>query len=134
MADVVCNVESLEYIAETFMQLYDLNKLSFKLDKVAFINAQMKSAQASGNKERDAVLKAFKKFDTDGSGEMDSSEFASLAVELGTYPPLKQEELDEAMRQLDNSADGKISFDEFWTWWITDDVHSALEQKSANRR
>ena len=114
--------------------MYDLNKLSFKLDKVALINDQMKSAEASGNKEREAVLKAFQKFDTDGSGEMDSSEFASLAIELGTYPPLKPEELEEAMSQLDNSADGKISFDEFWSWWITDDVHAALEKKSANRR
>ncbi len=48
------------------------------------------------------------------------SEYSLLAVELGTFPPLSQEELDEALLQLDNSKDGSISFEEFWAWWVTD--------------
>jgi len=55
-----------------------------------------------------------------GVGEMDMSEYSLLAVELGTFPPLSQEELDEALLQLDNSKDGSISFEEFWAWWVTD--------------
>lgn len=51
---------------------------------------------------------------------MDLTELTHLAVELGTFPPLTETEQKEAMLQLDNSKDGLISFDEFWTWWVTD--------------
>lgn len=60
---------------------------------------------------------------------MDASEFAELAIELGTDPPLSSEELEEAMSQLDSSSDGKISFEEFWSWWITDEIQAMLNKR-----
>jgi Ca2+-binding EF-hand superfamily protein len=55
-----------------------------------------------------------------GTGSMELTEFASLAVELGCMPALTDEELFEALLQLDNSDDGKVTFDEFWAWWVRD--------------
>lgn len=98
--------------------------------KVSFINSRLKDAANPDNREREAVLCAFRKFDRDGSGEMDQHEFASLALELGTYPPLREEELREAMVQLDQSTDGKVTFDELWAWWSSEEVHQALERQS----
>ncbi|KAF0734861.1 hypothetical protein Ae201684_008524 [Aphanomyces euteiches] len=74
------------------------------------------------NHERDALWKAFLKFDRDNSGEMDASEFAALSLELGTA--LTPDEIKEAFTQLDSSADNKISFGEFWSWWCTDEIQA----------
>ncbi|ETV70044.1 hypothetical protein, variant 3 [Aphanomyces astaci] len=83
------------------------------------------------NRERDAILKAFMKFDKDNSGEMDACEFAALSMELGTFPALSVDEIQEAFVQLDSSADNKISFAEFWQWWSTDEIQAfAAKQKA----
>ena len=64
----------------------------------------------------------FEKFDVDKSGHLDSREFSNLASELGTFPPLTEEELDEALFQIDQSDDNEFSFDELWMWWISDKI------------
>ena len=33
--------------------------------------------------------------------------------------------LAEAIEQIDNSMDGQITFDEFWAWWIADELEKA---------
>lgn len=103
--------------AETTKEIEDL---SIEMDRVAVFKQKMTEMKLVDSKEEQAVRAAFEKFDADHSGEMDMAEYNQLAVELGTFPPLTQAELDEALLQLDNSKDGSISFEEFWTWWVTD--------------
>jgi len=59
----------------------------------------------------------FNVFDSDSSGMMETSEFRKFAKTLGTDPALTDEEVKEAMLQLDSSNNKRISFDEFWSWW-----------------
>ncbi|KAF0718504.1 Aste57867_1648 [Aphanomyces stellatus] len=86
------------------------------------------------NHERDAIFKAFTKFDKDNSGEMDASEFSALSVELGTFPALSADEIKEAFDQLDSSADNRISFAEFWVWWCTDERQAFLSKHKPKPR
>ena len=36
------------------------------------------------------------------------------------YESATDEELKEAVSQIDKSNDGEFSFEELWTWWIQD--------------
>ena len=47
----------------------------------------------------------FNKHDVDGSGEIDVEEFRGLATDLGTVPELTDEEVAEAVSQIDKSND-----------------------------
>ena len=62
----------------------------------------------------------FHQFDTDNTGKLEIEEFKNFAHSLGANPDLTEEEINEAMLQLDLSNDKRISFDEFWIWWIND--------------
>ena len=59
----------------------------------------------------DVVKKTFDKFDVDGSGAIDKDELAKLSEELGH--PLNDEELEEALKDLDLNKDGVVDFSEF---------------------
>ncbi|KAH9151797.1 hypothetical protein LEN26_003783 [Aphanomyces euteiches] len=102
----------------------DMRKRMDKVQLVHDIAAYKKTLleRTGDNHERDALWKAFLKFDRDNSGEMDASEFAALSLELGTA--LTPDEIKEAFTQLDSSADNKISFGEFWSWWCTDEIQA----------
>ncbi|CAK4084454.1 unnamed protein product [Aphanomyces euteiches] len=102
----------------------DMRKRMDKVQLVHDIAAYKKTLleRTGDNHERDALWKAFLKFDRENSGEMDASEFAALSLELGTA--LTPDEIKEAFTQLDSSADNKISFGEFWSWWCTDEIQA----------
>ena len=34
----------------------------------------------------------------------------------------------DALAQIDVGLDGKITFDEFWAWWVADDIDKALDR------
>ena len=99
-----------------------LEALEMEMDAVATIMRKLAALQSGENKEEEAVRAAFEKFDADKSGTMEMAEFSDLASELGSYPPLSKEELAEALGQIDNSMDGVITFDEFWAWWVADQL------------
>lgn len=58
----------------------------------------------------------FKKYDVDGSQALDRHEFAQLLLDMGG----KLEDLDDAMQELDEDGNGRISFPEFLKWlnWV----------------
>ena len=58
--------------------------------------------------------RAFKKADTDGSGFLDHDEMRVLCNKLGIA---EEEQLDDAIREMDENLDGDISLDEFLDWW-----------------
>ena len=91
-------------------------------DQVGTILKKMRKLAEEGNKEEEQLRATFEKFDVDKSGHLDSREFSNLASELGTFPPLTEEELDEALFQIDQSDDNEFSFDELWMWWISDKI------------
>ena len=104
-----------------------LTKLELEMDRVKWVKEKIAELSTKDNREEDAVRRAFEKFDVDGSKAMDLDEFSNLALKLGTYPPLSMEEREEALLQIDNSLDGELSFDEFWTWWIQDKLDAMLK-------
>ena len=57
----------------------------------------------------------FDRYDRDQSNSIDISELADFAEALGD--PLTRRELDEAFNELDNNGNGKVSFNEFISWW-----------------
>ena len=67
-------------------------------------------------KQQEALARnTFKKFDTDGSGELDMNELRELFVALGAT--FSKKEMEEVMQQLDTSDDGLVDEDEFVEWW-----------------
>lgn len=71
------------------------------------------------DEQKMAIRKAFDEYDKDGSGFIDKGELSVLARELGEE--LEPDELEEGMKTLDTSGDGKVSFEEFIEWWQQDD-------------
>ena len=63
------------------------------------------------------VKAAFNKFDADGSGAIDKDELAQLSKDLGYE--LNEEELNNALRDLDLNKDGVIDLYEFSRWYFT---------------
>lgn len=63
------------------------------------------------------AIALFKKYDKDGNGTIDREEFKSLMKSLGHND---EAQYDSALKELDTSGDGKISFPEFLTWlnWL----------------
>jgi hypothetical protein len=77
-----------------------LEELDREMAKAAFIRARIAHMSAHEDKEQTSVKAAFHKFDADNSGHMDAEEFGLLAVELGTEPPLRPDELQEGLKQV----------------------------------
>lgn len=63
------------------------------------------------------AITEFKKYDKDGNGTIDKDEFKILMRSLGYSD---ETQFDSALRALDTSGDGKISFPEFLAWlnWL----------------
>ena len=104
-----------------------ITKVAQAMDRVAWIKQKIAELSSKDNKEEESVKLAFNKFDKDKSGLMSSSEFGYLALELGTFPELTEEEKKEALLQIDNSNDGEYSFDELWAWWVSEKLDALLE-------
>lgn len=63
---------------------------------------------------RDDYLKAaFKMFDTDGSGKIDSTEVVALLSGDDLTNLISKEAIDVALQEIDQNGDGEIDFDEF---------------------
>ncbi len=57
------------------------------------------------------IRKAFHKYDLDGNGTIDRSEFEGLLRDLGSKPSAWK--VDEVFSKVDTDKSGKISYDEF---------------------
>lgn len=65
-------------------------------------------------RKREVFEQVFKKYDDDGSGEIDSKEFANILKELGWRHD--EEAVTEALKFLDEDGNGTIEIDEFLEW------------------
>ncbi len=65
----------------------------------------------------DEVVEIFRTFDRDGSGSIDSQEFARMLEALGQ--DLTDDELLIALDVVDTDASGRISWSEFKAWWVS---------------
>ena len=106
--------------------------LASTVDRYAFRKKNLAKATNDNDQDLAGVKRAFDFYDTDGNGEMDVSEFADFAARLGTYPPLKPAEIEEALMQMDHSRDGKVSFDELWVWWASADLKLAAKNAAVS--
>lgn len=65
----------------------------------------------------EVIKKVFTSFDADNSGFIDKNELLAVSKELGRE--LNPAELEECLKDLDRNHDGKISYDEFSSWWLS---------------
>ena len=63
------------------------------------------------------VVPAFNEFDKDASGAIDKEELGELMKKLGN--PLTENQLAEALKDLDLNKDGVVDLDEFKRWYFT---------------
>ena len=61
--------------------------------------------------------RAFKKMDEDGNGTLDRNEIKQLMQIMEPRRGITNEELDEAMVEIDTSGDGLVDFEEFKAHW-----------------
>lgn len=66
------------------------------------------------------LREAFKVFDRDKSGEMDSDELADMLLRLGVV--LSDADVESALDQMDRDQTGRISFQELLRWWNRFDI------------
>mmetsp|Transcript_8875 Transcript_8875/g.25571 ORF Transcript_8875/g.25571 Transcript_8875/m.25571 type:complete len:664 (+) Transcript_8875:296-2287(+) len=79
------------------------------------------------------VEAAFNHFDLDGSGFIERKELVGLAKQLGQA--LSKEEINALMVQIDKSGDGKISLQEFSSWWMEEFAyHGLIDRFTKNLR
>eukprot|EP01101_Sappina_pedata_P011524 TRINITY_DN7763_c0_g1_i1.p1 TRINITY_DN7763_c0_g1~~TRINITY_DN7763_c0_g1_i1.p1 ORF type:complete len:179 (+),score=85.43 TRINITY_DN7763_c0_g1_i1:31-567(+) len=71
----------------------------------------------------------FNKYDTSNSGFISGGDFGFLCEDMGHK--LSPQELAVAIKLLDHSGDGKISYDEFSKWWKSDSRFSNLQKSDA---
>ena len=83
-----------------------------QVEKLQQIADKVAVRSASSDAE---ALKAFKKIDHDGSGDLDMAEVEQLSRYFGR--PLSAKELDEAFEQMDTDRSGTVDFGEFIAWW-----------------
>jgi hypothetical protein len=65
--------------------------------------------------QRTRVLKVFRRFDTNKSGDIDMQEFRALVLELGRG--ISPDECRDVFRLIDTDKSGTIDFQEFYAWW-----------------
>lgn len=66
----------------------------------------------------DEIEELFEQNDTDGNGDIDFQEFTALVADLD--PKMPGSALTVGFRDIDTNKDGRINFDEFLDWWLTD--------------
>jgi len=76
---------------------------------------KMKTVIRKEDLSYDLCLELFKKFDANGSGEIDLRELEALTRALGLW--MSRETLNNSMFELDTNRNGAISLEEFWNWW-----------------
>jgi len=74
----------------------------------------------------------FQKYDKDGCGSIDISDFRNLCYELGHFLP--DQNLEFALKMMDKNGDGRIEYDEFLKWWSQNDKFGKLELKEDQRK
>lgn len=73
---------------------------------------------SSASDRIEEIEELFEQNDVDGNGDIDFAEFQSLMRELDES--MSQHSLEIGFREIDNNRDGRINFDEFLDWWLTD--------------
>ena len=66
--------------------------------------------------KRDALLRLFTRFDTDGDGLVDESEFRQILQTLGGDS--SDEVLSLEFAVIDTNSDGMVEFQECIEWWL----------------
>lgn len=66
---------------------------------------------------RENIKKVFESFDKDNSGFIDRDELKQAIAQIGVE--MNEMDVYNMMLDLDRNGDGKISLDEFQTWWLT---------------
>tara|TARA_B110001452_G_scaffold248830_1_gene235886 strand:+ start:1723 stop:2568 length:846 start_codon:yes stop_codon:yes gene_type:complete len=84
---------------------------SHKLRKLH--NAMM--SQYCSTTDEASVRDAFKRMDANGDGVLEREELAVLSQQLGVN--IRAAELVAIFDMLDSDSDGKVTFDEFYSWW-----------------
>jgi len=76
---------------------------------------ECKSVLTKEDLNEEAFRKVFKKFDGNASGEMDIRELGIFIKAMGLN--MQQEEINNAMIDLDANCNGALSFEELWAWF-----------------
>ena len=63
--------------------------------------------------QKEELLEAFKVFDTNNDGFISPEELRHVMANLGEN--LKDDEIDEMIKEADKNGDGKVDYDEFVT-------------------
>jgi len=74
-------------------------------------------AKAPTDEEMVVIKEAFKKYDKDGSNQIDLKELKGMCEDLGKK--LTDDQATSAMQQLDKDGNMKCNFDEFLSWYTT---------------
>jgi EF-hand domain pair len=104
---------------EALMQSVDAEKKASRSHIPLPASDDAKAAAPPSVMDPKEIRRAFDQFDTDKSGFIDRAELAFLADYLGET--WDSEELEAAMKAIDSSGDGQISFDEFVAFWTNED-------------
>ncbi|ORX75228.1 EF-hand [Anaeromyces robustus] len=72
----------------------------------------------------------FQKYDTDKSGTITSTEFRYMAYDLGYY--ISDSELEIAMKTVDSSGSGAITYADFSSWWKSSDRWNKVQLNDEN--
>jgi hypothetical protein len=88
--------------------------VAFTHDKVAELYTHV---IAELGKLRAVIKNVFIAFDKDGSGYIEPNELKAVSKELGRE--LDASELENCVKDLDCNKDGKISLEEFTSWWLS---------------
>ena len=73
----------------------------------------------SEGRDDNALLKVFREFDLNNTGNMDSHELGALVYKLGVV--LSAKERDAVIASLDTDGSGLLDYDEFLRWWLSQD-------------
>lgn len=75
------------------------------------------SQRPNPEKQQQVIARhTFSSYDIDGSGTIDATEFKSLIEKLGAT--FNDDEINEALNQLDSDGNGKVDQNEFVQWWM----------------
>jgi Ca2+-binding EF-hand superfamily protein len=95
-------------------------------ERIAMFWELVNSVSEDGTSLRDGqfILKIFRAHDLDGSGSISADEMGEVIYKLGVN--MSDDELEMVLETLDNDGSGQIDYDEFLTWWLSEDKMSAI--------